>query len=106
MIGRPICTPQSFQSRSLILLSHFSMLQSVCSCDQSIPVALALSAQLGCFRWHFHLAGHRRGSVPWSKFDGDSKRACVEALKRCWRQYLAEKALPTSACPVAGLFET
>ena len=56
------------------------------------------------FRWCWHLAGHRRGSVSWSSFGNDSVAACHQALKNAWETFLTHHALPLSACPIVGVF--
>ncbi len=55
-------------------------------------------------RWHYHLVGHKRGSVPWSRFSGDSRRACEEAVREAWALHLQDVSLPLSACPIKGIF--
>ena len=53
--------------------------------------------------WHYHVAGHRRASVPWSRYNNNSRMALQEALKGAWTLFLREKALAPSACPISGI---
>ena len=53
---------------------------------------------------HYDVPGMIRVSSPFKKF-GSSDLALKDCLKLLWSQYLFHKALPNSACTVAGIFE-
>ena len=54
--------------------------------------------------WHFHLAGHRRKSVAWARFGGNSRAAMLEAMRTAWRLFLEDNCLTTAQCPIQGIF--
>ena len=54
--------------------------------------------------WNAHLPPHKRVYEPHIRH-GSSELALKACLKTVWAQYLAQHALPDSACWVEGLFE-
>lgn len=54
--------------------------------------------------WAFHVEGHKRFSVPWSRYGGDSREAMLEGMRMSWILWTCDRSLPSSVCPIAGLF--
>ncbi len=54
--------------------------------------------------WAYHHEGHKRFSIPWSRFGGNSRLSMFEGMRVCWKLFLQDKCLPESACPIEGMF--
>ena len=53
--------------------------------------------------WHGHLPPYTRISAPWATWG--HRNAILHILKTLWSWWLEDEGLPTSACPVQGLFD-
>ena len=56
----------------------------------------------GC--WCARVLPHRSRSESWSKHDGDSTAAMLCVARNSWETWLADRGLPTSHCPIKGIF--
>lgn len=52
--------------------------------------------------WQCHLPPWRRKSFSWAA--SDAHEAARKCLRHLWELFLSDNGMPTSACPVAGLF--
>ena len=53
--------------------------------------------------WQGHVPGHRRLAKSWAVAGGHTE-AMRYIVTEAWRQWLGDKDLPLSSCPIAGLF--
>ena len=55
-------------------------------------------------QWAFHPRPHRRFQEAWVEHGGDSYKALVAGVRRCWKTWLADQRNLTDAdCPIEGL---
>ena len=56
--------------------------------------------------WSFHQKPHKRHSVPWSEFGGNSFESLLHGLRKSWLLYLEDEGLEPEDCPILGLLAT
>ena len=54
--------------------------------------------------WCFHNPPHKRDSVSWSEFKGDSTKAAFHAVRKSWQLFLKDNCLQETDCPIEGIF--
>ena len=68
----------------------------------SIWVGHASSKRKGC--WCSHYPPFERHSITWEAA-GSERLAVLDNVHHTWKLFLTDKGLPTSHCPIQGLFE-
>ena len=88
--------------KKLVLLSNDDLPQK----DAKTYLPPGASCWRGNYRgcWSFHLPPHKRISESWSDHGGSSREAMLAGMRRVWSTYLRDWTLPTTACPIEGIF--
>ncbi len=54
--------------------------------------------------WQCHVPPHSRHTESWAQHGNDSRKAMLACIRFAWCQFLEEKHLEITDCPIAGLF--